>query len=559
MSAPIGRRDFFAIEAADYLERLGVIVTATDADGEEFVRYARALRGAALMAGPPGYSAAAAALENLARATRDGTLTWTPILADRVADTLEECRTLLRQVREWSDTDTDRCERLAAQLDSLAGPAARRPAARDSASGHPLAPSVRAFVAREAAGVAGVLEMVADAVESDPRPDTADPLIRRLQPLRGLGALPGLSPVPELLDAVDLTITTAGRGGAWPPGAGRALRAAAAALGQLAREVADQGSPTADAPEVRRAAALLREAFAGDDDVVPISSLFVEGDPDPVVSRGTPPAAAEVTSGFTVELVSLADRLRQAADQATAATGSPARDLLLFALVITIRGLAMSPIAGSATGQLFCRVDREIMTGRAGQAIGAFAGVLRRAADAIAQAGESESVAALASRLQPLCEELDRLAGPPPPREPEPVPMAQREPVPEPEPSPAPEREPEPEPEPEPVPIESLLAATGFNQLERSFSTLFRLLHPVPAPAPAPAPGPAAALPALDTDADVMPIEQLLYRGRRALERADVVRQALHTTLRTNRNLDAVEELLNELLDLVPLALDDER
>ncbi len=61
--------------------------------------------------------------------------------------------------------------------------------------------------------------------------------------------------------------------------------------------------------------------------------------------------------------------------------------------------------------------------------------------------------------------------------------------------------------DPETVPIESL--APGLTPFEQSFSTLYRLVHGRPA-AEAP-----------------VPIQRLLYRGRRALERADLVRREL--------------------------------
>ena len=55
MSAPVGRREFFALEAGEYLERLALLVGSAEPPGaDELVRHARALRGAALMAGPPG-------------------------------------------------------------------------------------------------------------------------------------------------------------------------------------------------------------------------------------------------------------------------------------------------------------------------------------------------------------------------------------------------------------------------------------------------------------------------------------------------------------------------
>ena len=49
MSAPVGRREFFALEAGEYLERLALLAGGpTVPDAEDLVRYARALRGAAL-------------------------------------------------------------------------------------------------------------------------------------------------------------------------------------------------------------------------------------------------------------------------------------------------------------------------------------------------------------------------------------------------------------------------------------------------------------------------------------------------------------------------------
>ena len=50
-------------------------------------------------------------------------------------------------------------------------------------------------------------------------------------------------------------------------------------------------------------------------------------------------------------------------------------------------------------------------------------------------------------------------------------------------------------------------------------------------------------------------IGALCYRGRPALERAAAVRQQLADELARHGGLDAIQPLLQELLDLVPLAL----
>jgi hypothetical protein len=50
-------------------------------------------------------------------------------------------------------------------------------------------------------------------------------------------------------------------------------------------------------------------------------------------------------------------------------------------------------------------------------------------------------------------------------------------------------------------------------------------------------------------------ITTLCYRGQAALERADAVRQQITTELGRNADMATLRPLLQELLDLVPLAL----
>src|SRR5438552_17934517 len=102
MSSPMGRREFFVLEAGEYLERLALLVNAGDPpDAESLVRYARALRGSALMAGPPGYAVAAAAIENVAKALREASAVWSPGLRESLHSAIETGKQLLRRVREW--------------------------------------------------------------------------------------------------------------------------------------------------------------------------------------------------------------------------------------------------------------------------------------------------------------------------------------------------------------------------------------------------------------------------------------------------------------------------
>src|SRR2546427_2031098 len=85
--------DFFALEAGEYLERLdGMLAQGDSPSADEIVRLARALRGSALMANQPAIARAAAGLEVLARAVREGRRAWDPQtqqLALRAVDDLK--------------------------------------------------------------------------------------------------------------------------------------------------------------------------------------------------------------------------------------------------------------------------------------------------------------------------------------------------------------------------------------------------------------------------------------------------------------------------------------
>ena len=112
----------------------------------------------------------------------------------------------------------------------------------------------------------------------------------------------------------------------------------------------------------------------------------------------------------------------------------------------------------------------------------------------------------------------------------------------------------------DPVPIESLAYDAPTGGLEASYSTFDRLRREraaEPASIEAlvgralAATTPAAA----DPEAVTVEIGVLCYSGRAALERANAVRQQLADELARHGGLESIRPLLQELLDLVPLAL----
>jgi len=569
MGVPSGRLQFFALEASDYLERLAIIIGRPGApDPEELVRLTRALRGAALMAGLQPYAQAAAALEQVAKSHREQPTSWGPADVETVASAVEEFQRLTRSAAAWSDQDSAAASALARRLAAgLEQPAADRTARAPQSDD--VQPSVRTFIGREGALIAGTLEHAAQSLELGQPADAAEVVLNRLQPLRGLATLPSLSPLPEFLDAIELTVRSL-RDEAAPPDGPDALRRAAAAVTRLARDIAERGKAGADTPEVVLGAVSLLESFGRDDDVVDISTLFRTGDPNPIVSGGRV-AAGDEAPDVMIELVSLADRLRQAAEQVGSPASATGRTLYLYGLLVQLRPLTLAaPRERPHLSGLLQGIATAIGRGGASREPVGFAAVLRDAAGQLGRAAEARNAVFLGEDLAPMVAALADLAGPAPVRSsvepvverPAAVAPEDRAAVP-----PAVADETDvvpieslaPDPEPAPVPIETL--APALSSFEQSFATYHRLQsRPAAPPAPAAATKlpPVTGLPAPEpVDADVVSIDSLLLRGRRALERADQVRLELSEGLKSHRPFQEIEPLVSELIDLVPLALEE--
>ncbi|HEX2450605.1 MAG TPA: hypothetical protein VHJ69_05670, partial [Gemmatimonadales bacterium] len=339
MSNPLGPAAFFALEAGECLDRLDrIFATPQGPPPEEIIRTARALRGSALMANLLPLARAAAGFESLGRVLRDRKRGWDVATREQATQAIEEFRVLVRRVPEWQETDAARAARVAGFLESLAGQGPIEAARLRSVPTGDVQTGVRAFVAREGALIASALDRAARAFRAEPT--DREPLymvLRRMQSLQGLAELPDFPPLPEILDGIELAVGDLTRVHAPPPGVDLVLAAGAAALSRVARDIADRGVPSADAEEPRRFTERLLEAFAVERDVVPIESLYVAGDPEPMVRSTTGPRFAPPSPPGSLELVSLGEHLSQTAGLLEQARSETELDLRLYRLIGTLR------------------------------------------------------------------------------------------------------------------------------------------------------------------------------------------------------------------------------
>src|SRR5438128_11229078 len=378
---PLGMSDFFALEAGEYLERLDSLLQQSETPGaDEFVRLARALRGSALMANQQATAKAAAGVESLARALREGRRPWDAQTQQLAVRAIDDLKIFVRRAANWSEADSAKAEALAAQLDQLA----RRPSAQvRAAEALGLDAGARAFVAREGAAIASALDRAAQALRANPLAhDPLQHVLRALQGLRGLAALSDLPPLPDLLEGIERAIAELSRSGLEPPAnVAELFQAAATAIARSARDVAERGRPDPDGPEFRRFADLLVKFIESEPDIVSVGALYYSDSGPHIVSRGVP-VARPSTLG-RLELVSHGEPLRQAADSLERAPSATQRELRAHTLGTTFRALA-----NAGGGVLADRVAQFAIAGREAVASGiavscaaAFAAELRRAGD----------------------------------------------------------------------------------------------------------------------------------------------------------------------------------
>ena len=192
----MGTLDFFLLEGSDWLERLDALAqTPAGAmpQADELLRLARAFRGSAIMASQHGMARAGQGLESCARAIRESRLGWTEATRAELVRAIDDVKILMRRLRTPEQGDTEKAEQLGVGLDRLSG---RASAQMRAAAGPGLDAGGRAFVAREAASIASVLQNASRTLRADPaNREVLVGISPAMSSLRGVAVLNDLPPL----------------------------------------------------------------------------------------------------------------------------------------------------------------------------------------------------------------------------------------------------------------------------------------------------------------------------------------------------------------------------
>ncbi|HVE77762.1 MAG TPA: hypothetical protein VNA89_02820, partial [Gemmatimonadaceae bacterium] len=374
MSTSPGLLEFFLLEAGEYVERLDALLAAGGQSGpgaEDFLRFARALRGSATMNRQGPLAEVAAGIERVARALRDGTLVWEPTIAGVVTAAVDDFKVLLHGVRNWGPAEEQRAHSRMAELARWA-PQTTRPYTPT-----PSFSSSAAFLVAESVAIADALDVYA----ARPADRVALGLaLARVRALRGLAALRDLPPLPDVVEAVERAAKPIELGEGAPERPQLEVFASAARLlRRAASELRLGGNPDATSPEAQAfaaAAGALADTTAAADRIIPISELFFgDGQPDIIARAPNPPTTP--AQRFRLEAVSQAEHLRRLVADARQAVSGVGRERVARELRAALRSLRS---AADSFG------EREVAAFVAAQedAVAAFDPAALRAVDEIA-------------------------------------------------------------------------------------------------------------------------------------------------------------------------------
>jgi chemotaxis protein histidine kinase CheA len=497
MTSPVGLLDFFILEANDSIDRLDGAVSgaATRApDIDLMLRHARTLRGSSTMARQNGIAEVAGGIERVARALRDGEVTWSQALHAALVAAVDDLKLLLRSVRNWSTADERRAQSRTAELARLAPDVTRRTPTPSSGGGS-------AFLVAETGDIADALEQV---VRRPGDREALDSALRHVRTLRGVASVRDVPPLPEVVDAIERAAKPIELGLLTTPTVKQLalLTASAMLLRRISTELGSGRRPDPNSPEVRQfatAAAAIADETPQADHIVPIAALF-HGDTGPHLVSTSPNPPTTPPERFRMEVVSQAEHLRRLVADARSSSDAASRDRLGRELRTALRALEAAAVSFNE------------------QRVAAFArGAAATVASLDPRALESlDRLASLladprlqSSDLERAIEELGR----PPQSTPAAATSARSRPM----------------------------TPTGRELkefLDRGIETLGRLQDkPLREPTPLP-------------DETIVPIQDLLYRGRAAVERARTLRDELR-----QRGGSPPQDVIDELYDLLDLAL----
>lgn len=497
MTSPVGLLDFFILEANDSIDRLDATVSgaATGApDIEVLLRHSRTLRGSSTMARQNGIAEVAGGIERVARALRDGEAQWSQAMHAALVAAVDDLKLLLRSVRNWSTADERRAQSRTAELGRLAPDAPRRTPTPSTGGGS-------AFLVAETGDIADALEQV---VRRPGEREALDSALRHVRTLRGVASLRDVPPLPEVVDAIERAAKPFEIGAITTPTVKQLalLTAAAMVLRRISTELGGGRRPDPNSPEVRQfaaAAAALADEAPQADHIIPIAALF-HGDSGPHVVSTSPNPPTTPSERFRMEVVSQAEHLRRLVADAKQSRDPASRDRLGREVRVALRALEAGAVSFAE--------DRVARIARAAAASGA--SLEPRALEALDRFASLLSDPRLKS--EDLARELEQIGQPPQPAKAGPAPARNR-----------------------------AMTPTGRELkefLDRGIETLGRLQDkPLREPTPLP-------------DEAIVPIQDLLYRGRAAVERALVLRDELR-----RRGGSPRQDVIDELYDLLDLAL----
>ncbi len=519
-----GLLDFFTLEASEYVEELdGLVSRASSAapDPALFGRTVRALRGSATMAKVEGVATLAVALERLAKQVKDGQLPWDAASRGVAISAIDDAKILIRAVRTWGAAEDARVAERVAEIDRIAP---RGKTAAPQKTGN-------AYLAAAAADAAAGLLAFA---ENPGAPDGLAAVMNKVRAMRGVAALKDLPPLAEVVDAVDAAAKAIEIGHDSATSERRRLfRAAARVLLEGGDAVRAGGSPPLDSVAVREfahASATLSAGAGDGDDVVPIAALLATGENVVQPSTNPPTTAAQ---RFRLEVVSQAEHLRRLVADGRAAADAATRERLSRELRGAVRALARAAQSFGAVeiSNLFIAAERS-----AADLAGGALDVLDRAAMLLS--ANDAAPAAMAGQFVALSAELSASAGRPasttPPSESAARPVSTT-------PAAARPQTPVAMRAATPAPSAPAAVAPSGQALHQLLSTGIAGLAPLGEE--------RLAAPLVGDEDDVIPVEDLLFRGKDALQHA----LQLGDQLRAGTAAPDAETLA-ELYDLLQLA-----